>query len=450
MALVLLKKRTGFFLWFFGLIVLITQDWNVLLDYMEEFIMTINEEVERQMQIILQGAAQVVSEEELRAKLERSLRTGKPLTIKLGLDPSAPDIHLGHAVVLRKIRQMQELGHQAVVIIGDFTGRIGDPTGKAKGRKALSDREVLENAQTYQEQIFRILDPDRTQVRYNSEWLKRLCLEDILRLAATTTVARMLERDDFQNRYNNQVPIGLHEFFYPMMQAYDSVAIEADLELGGTDQTFNILMGRSLQKNMGLEPQVALFMPILEGLDGVEKMSKSLGNYVGINEEAQVMFKKVMEVPDSLIIRYFELTTDILPSDLENIKKAMADGCNPKDCKLILARTVTGLYHTEEETLAAEQFYQEAFAGKRIPQQIPELQIKTEKENVTGEGMLTLLDVVRPLVANGWVASGSELRRLVDQGGVQKNCEKVTNMGTVLHTGDVLRIGKKKFVKIIC
>ncbi len=432
-------------MWFFGLIVLIAQDLKKI---MEECIMMINEEVKRQMQIILQGAAQVVSEEALRTKIERSLCTGKPLIIKLGLDPSAPDIHLGHAVVLRKIRQMQELGHQAVIIIGDFTGRIGDPTGKSKGRKQMSDREVLENAQTYRDQIFRILDPDRTQVRYNGEWLELLGLEEVLRLAATTTVARMLERDDFQNRYNNQVPIGLHEFFYPLMQAYDSVAIDADLELGGTDQTFNILMGRSLQKSMGKEPQVALFMPILEGLDGVEKMSKSLGNYIGINEEAQVMFKKVMEVPDSLIIRYFELTTDILPNELECIKKALADGCNPRDCKLILARTVTGLYHTEEETKAAELFFKEAFAGKKIPQQIPVLQIKKKMENVSGEDGLTLLDAVRPLVANGWVASKSELRRLVEQGGVQKNGEKVMNMETVLYTGDVLRIGKKKFVKI--
>lgn len=213
------------------------------------------------------------------------MRTGKPLNIKLGLDPSAPDIHLGHAVVLRKIRQMQDLGHHAIIIIGDFTGRIGDPTGKAKGRKALSDREVLENAQTYKEQIFRVLDPEKTEVRFNGEWLELLNLEQVLRLASTITVARMLERDDFQNRYTHNTPIGLHEFFYPLMQAYDSVAIEADLELGGTDQTFNILMGRSLQKEQGMEPQVALFMPILEGLDGVEKMSKSLGNYIGVNEK---------------------------------------------------------------------------------------------------------------------------------------------------------------------
>lgn len=396
------------------------------------------------MRIILQGAAQVVSEEELAAKVERSIRTGIPLRIKLGLDPSAPDIHLGHAVVLRKIRQMQELGHQAIIIIGDFTGRIGDPTGKSKGRKALSDKEVLENAQTYQEQIFRVLDPKKTQVRYNGEWLELLTLEEVLRLAATTTVARMLERDDFQNRYSHNVPIGLHEFFYPLMQAYDSVAIEADVELGGTDQTFNILMGRSLQKDKGMEPQVALFMPILEGLDGVEKMSKSLGNYIGVNEDAKVMFKKIMEVPDRLIVRYFELTTDILPEELDKIKEALADGCNPRDVKLTLARTVTALYHTAEETESAEQFYQEAFSKKAIPQEIPVLQIVMEKE----VDEVTLTDAIRLLVNGGWAASGSEFRRLVAQGGVQKNGEKVSGMEEVIHTGDVLKIGKKKFVRI--
>ena len=404
----------------------------------------IRQEVRRQMRIILQGAAQVVSEEELAAKVERSIRTGIPLRIKLGLDPSAPDIHLGHAVVLRKIRQMQELGHQAIIIIGDFTGRIGDPTGKSKGRKALSDKEVLENAQTYQEQIFRILDPEKTQVRYNGEWLELLTLEEVLRLAATTTVARMLERDDFQNRYSHNVPIGLHEFFYPLMQAYDSVAIEADLELGGTDQTFNILMGRSLQKDRGMEPQVALFMPILEGLDGVEKMSKSLGNYIGVNEEAKVMFKKIMEVPDRLIVRYFELTTDILPEELDKIKESLADGCNPRDVKLMLARTVTALYHTAEETEGAEKFYSEAFSKKAIPEEIPSLLVVMEK----AASMMTLMDAVKPLVQEKWIASGSELRRLVVQGGVQKNGEKVASLDEAIHTGDVLKIGKKKFVRI--
>ena len=373
----------------------------------------VKKEVNRQMRIILKGVSQVIGEEELRAKVERSVRTGRPMTIKLGLDPSAPDIHLGHAVVLRKIKQMQDLGHRAVIIIGDFTGRIGDPTGKSKGRKALSDREILINAQTYQEQIFRVLDRDKTQVRYNGEWLELLNLEEVLKLAVTTTVARMMERDDFQRRYTQGIPIGLHEFFYPLMQAFDSVAIEADIELGGTDQTFNILMGRSLQKDQGMEPQAALFMPILEGLDGVEKMSKSLGNYIGVQEAAEVMFKKVMEIPDALIIKYFELATDILPEELDKIKEDLADGCNPRDIKLHLAEIITSLYHGEEETRAAKQFFEEAFTQKTIPSEVPSIQVVMERGN--------LLDAVRPLVENGVVISGGELRRLVAQGGVQKN-----------------------------
>ncbi len=397
-------------------------------------------EVNRQMRIILKGAESIIGEEDLRQKLEHSLITGTPLNIKFGMDPSAPDIHLGHAVPLRKLKQLQDLGHQIIIIIGDFTARIGDPTGKSKGRKALSSEEVLTNALTYQEQIFHILDREKTQVRYNGEWLELLTMEDILKLASTITVARMLERDDFQNRFSNQIPIGLHEFFYPLMQAYDSVEISADLELGGRDQTFNILMGRSLQKDFGLEPQAALFMPILEGLDGIEKMSKSLGNYIGIQEDAKVMFKKVMEVPDSLIIRYFELATDILPDELDEIEKCFKDGCNPRDIKLLLARTITRLYHTGEETNLAESFFREAFSEKSIPTDIPTLFVTRQKG--------TLQDVIPPLLENSLVKSGGEFRRLIMQGGVQINMEKISSLETPIHTGDVLKIGKKTFVKL--
>ena len=262
-----------------------------------------------------------IGEEELEQKIERSIQTGKPLNIKFGMDPSAPDIHLGHAVALRKLKQMQDLGHNVIIVIGDFTGKIGDPTGKSKGRKAMTDSEVAANAQTYQEQIFHILDRDKTQVRYNGEWLELLNLEEVLNLASTITVARMLERDDFHRRFHTGVPIGLHEFFYPLMQAYDSVELKADLELGGSDQTFNVLMGRSLQKERGQEPQAALFMPLLEGIDGNEKMSKSLNNYIGIYEDARTMFTKVMRIPDKLILKYFELATDIMPEELDLIKE---------------------------------------------------------------------------------------------------------------------------------
>ena len=397
-------------------------------------------EVNRQMRIILKGAENIIGEDDLRKKLERSLVTGTPLNVKFGMDPSAPDIHLGHAVPLRKLKQLQDLGHQIIIIIGDFTARIGDPTGKSKGRKALSSEEVLTNALTYQKQIFHILDREKTQVRYNGEWLELLTMEDILKLASTITVARMLERDDFQNRFSNQIPIGLHEFFYPLMQAYDSVEISADLELGGRDQTFNILMGRSLQKDYGFEPQAALFMPILEGLDGIEKMSKSLGNYIGIQEDAKIMFKKVMEVPDSLIIRYFELATDILPDELDEIEKRLKDDCNPRDIKLLLARTITRLYHTEEETSQAESFFREAFSEKSIPSDIPTLFVTRQKG--------TLQDVIPALLENSLIKSGGEFRRLIMQGGIQINMEKISSLETPIHTGDVLKIGKKTFVKL--
>ena len=412
--------------------------------------MTINEkgtdnrilksQVRHQMRIIKKGAANLVGEEELEAKIEKSLITGKPLTIKFGMDPSAPDLHLGHAVALRKLRQMQDLGHKIVVVIGDFTGKIGDPTGKSKGRRAMTDAEVLVNAQTYQEQVFHILDKDKTEVRYNGEWLELLQLDEVLRLASTMTVARMLERDDFENRFRNNIPIGLHEFFYPLMQAFDSVELEADLELGGTDQTFNILMGRTLQKEKGQEPQAALFMPILEGTDGVEKMSKSLGNYIGIHEDARTMFRKCMEVPDNLIVKYFELATDILPEDLDRIKEQLADGCNPKDCKLLLAHTITALYHTEEETADAEKFFEEAFTKKMIPDDIDSIQIVLDRNN--------LYDCIQPLVRSGVIASGSELRRLIAQGGLQKNGVRVAALEETIQNGDVLRVGKKKFVRL--
>lgn len=401
---------------------------------------TIKEQVQHQLRIIKQGAANLVGEEELQAKLERSILNGKPLTIKFGMDPSAPDIHLGHAVALRKLKQLQDLGHRIVIIIGDFTGRIGDPTGKSKGRKAMTNEEILRNAETYQEQVFHILDKEKTVVRYNGEWLELLRLEQILKLASTITVARMLERDDFEKRFRNNIPIGLHEFFYPLMQAFDSVELQADLELGGTDQTFNILMGRSLQKEMGQEPQAALFMPILEGIDGVEKMSKSLGNYIGIHEAAKVMFRKVMEIPDYMIVRYFELATDILPEELDKVKERLEGGCNPKEIKLQLAHTITVLYHGEKETSEAAKFFEEAFTKKAIPEDIDTLQVSAEQN--------TLFDCIQPLIKAGMINSGSELRRLIAQGGVQKNGERVEHLEEKVTNGDVLRLGKKRFVRL--
>ncbi len=398
---------------------------------------------QEQMRIILKGVDTVVSEEELFEKLKRSYEQKKPLTVKLGLDPSAPDIHLGHAVVLRKIKQIQDLGHKVVIVIGDFTGKIGDPTGRSKTRAPLTDEQVKENAKTYCEQIFKILDQEKTEVRFNSEWLSKLTFEDVIKLAATTTVARMLERDDFQNRYQNQIPIGIHEFFYPLMQAYDSIELEADIELGGTDQTFNILMGRTLQKAFGQEQQVAILMPILEGLDGVEKMSKSLGNYIGVNEPAHVMFKKVMEVPDDLIIRYYELATDEHPDEIEKVKKELAEGVNPRDVKYRLAKIITSLYHTTEEVEKAMAYYDAAFSRKDIPDDIPELKVEEESA--------TISDIVPQLVEMGLVKSRSEFTRLVKQNGVRLNNEKLAfeDINKVIENEDVLRIGKKRFIKFV-
>lgn len=402
---------------------------------------SLRKQAAHQMRVIRQGSIELIGEEDLERKLERSILTGTPLRVKFGMDPSAPDLHLGHAVALRKLKQFQDLGHTVIIIVGDFTGKIGDPTGKSKGRKALTDAEVLRNAQTYQEQVFHILDREKTIVRYNGEWLELLSLDQVLKLASTITVARMLERDDFQTRFRNNTPIGLHEFFYPLMQAYDSVEIQADLELGGTDQTFNILMGRSLQKDLGQEPQAALFMPILEGTDGVEKMSKSLGNYIGLYESARDMFQKTMQIPDDMIIKYFELTTDILPEELDLIRAELENGRNPRDIKMQLAEMVTSLYHTSQETQEAKDFFVQAFSRKEVPEQADTLSVPF------GQGKIS--DCLPLLVSAGYAASGSELRRITAQGGLRKNGVRVESVEETICSGDVLRIGKRRFVKII-
>lgn len=398
--------------------------------------------VEEQLKIMTKGVEQLIGEEDLKQKLERSIETNTPLVFKLGLDPSAPDIHLGHTVVLRKMKQVQDLGHEVVIIIGDFTGKIGDPTGKSKTRKQLTTEQVVENAKTYEKQVLKILDPKKTRICFNSEWLGKLKFEDVIKLAATTTVARMLERDDFMKRFTSQTAIGVHEFFYPLMQAYDSVAIKADVELGGTDQTFNILMGRTLQKQYGQESQAAMFLPILEGIDGVEKMSKSLGNYIGVDEPANVMFKKVMEIPDHLIFRYFDLVTDEHPDWIEELRKEMENGRNPKEIKLLLAECITNLYHTTSEVEEAKRYYEQAFTKKGIPDDIEELHLE--------EGEIVLLDIMKKLIERKMIASGSELRRMIQQGGVYVNGERLLNVDYFfVEEETVIKIGKKKFIKII-
>ena len=362
--------------------------------------------IDEQIKIISKGVDEIIGLDELKEKLDKN----KSLTVKLGLDPSAPDIHLGHTVVLRKLRQLQDLGHNIVIIIGDFTGKIGDPTGKSKARKALTTEQVLENAKTYEEQIFKVLDKKKTKVNFNSEWLSKMNFEDVIRLGSKMTVARMLERDDFKKRYENQMPISIHEFFYPLMQGFDSVEIKADIELGGTDQRFNLLMGRMLQKEFGQEPQCTIMMPLLEGLDGINKMSKSLGNYIGIDEDARVMFEKIMTLPDELIVKYFELVTDIHPDKVEKIKELLRDGANPRDIKMQLGREIVKLYHGKDAVKDAEDRFKLVFQKKEIPDDIKCIEVSKEK-----------LDLAEIITNNLLAKSKNEFRRLVAQGGVKIN-----------------------------
>jgi len=410
-----------------------------------ELNMDITDEVKRQLEIIKQGTAEIISEEELSEKLIKSLKTGRPLKIKLGLDPTAPDIHLGHTVVLHKLRHFQELGHHIVLIIGDFTGRIGDPSGKSETRKQLTEEEISKNAQTYEEQIYKILDPQRTELTFNSRWLAPLKLEDVIQIASKCTVARMLERDDFHNRYKRGDAISIHEFFYPLMQAYDSVAINADIELGGTDQKFNLLMGRNLQREYGQEPQIAIMMPILEGLDGVQKMSKSLGNYIGINEPPGEMFGKAMSIPDDLIIRYFTLVTTYSPSEVKEIERGLKEGTlHPRDVKMRLAGEIVSLYHGREAAIEAQREFERVFSRREIPENIPEFSIAfSELDN-------NKIWLPKLLVEANLVSSTSEGKRLIKQGAVKINGEKIVDQDAEveLQDGMIIKVGKRKFMKI--
>lgn len=410
----------------------------------------ITKQPEEQLKIIKKGLFELINEEDLLNKLKRSYDEQKPLVVKLGLDPSAPDIHLGHTVVLRKIKQLQDLGHHAVIIIGDFTGRIGDPTGRSKVRNQMTKEEVLINARTYEDQIMKVLDPEKTEVRFNSEWLKKLDFEDVIMLAGKVTVARILERDDFSNRYKNQQAIGLHEFFYPLMQAYDSVHIGADIELGGTDQTFNILMGRALQKDYGLESQIAMFVPILEGIDGVNKMSKSLGNYIGIDEEPDVIYRKVMTIPDNLIIRYFELVTDIHPDEVEVYKRELESGeVNPRDIKMSLACEITSLYHGVDKAEAAERHFQVMYQQREVPDNIKEYVINQslERPDLMDNGEIDL----PMLICNvDFAKSKSEARRLLTQNAVKIDGERFTELTySMQEEGFIIAVGKNKIVKVV-
>ena len=392
--------------------------------------------IDVQMARIRRGAAEIVVETELRGKLERSARTGSPLLVKLGLDPTAPDLHLGHTVVLQKLRDFQDLGHRIVIVIGDFTGMIGDPSGRSETRKPLTWEEIRANAETYRAQLGKVLDMSRTQVDFNSTWLSKLTFENIIRETAHLTLAQMLQREDFANRYASGRPISLHELLYPLAQGYDSVALRCDVELGGTDQTFNLLVGRDLQRAHGQEPQVALTVPILEGLDGVQKMSKSLGNFVGITEPPAEMYGKLMSVSDDLMFRYFELVTRVSEEEIGELKKL-----HPMEAKKRLASTVTAMYHGEAGAALGEAHFSRVVQGKEIPEKIEEVKLATPSEG---------LSIVRAMVGSGLVATNSEGRRLILQGAVEVDGMRLTDVNQPLQTGReyLIRVGKRRFKRV--
>ncbi len=394
-----------------------------------------------QMDLIKRGASEIIPEEELVQKIEKSLKTQKQLIIKLGCDPSRPDLHLGHSVVLRKLAQFQTLGHQALLIIGDFTGMIGDPSGRNATRPALSLDATRENGQSYFEQASKILDKEKTRIVYNSEWLSKMSFEDVIKLSSKYTVARMIERDDFTKRFRSGEPISLHEFLYPLAQAMDSVAIQSDVELGGTDQKFNLLVGRDIQREFGLEPQVILTMPLLVGTDGVEKMSKSYGNYIGISDSPRDIFGKTLSISDTLIYDYFVLTTLVSADYLSEVKQKLTDGAsNPRDIKRDLAKKLVELYHSTEAAREAEEEFDRIFIKKEIPDEIPEA--VTELSELSAVDLLMKFELA---------PSRGEARRLIQQGGVSLNSRKIADPAEViiLEKENILKVGKRKFLKII-
>lgn len=401
--------------------------------------------IDEQMEIIRRGTLEIIPEDELRAKLERSQKTGIPLKLKLGLDPTAPDIHLGHTVVLRKLRQFQDLGHEVIVIIGDFTASIGDPSGRSATRPMLAPEEIAANAKTYEDQYCLVLDRDKTHVRFNSEWLGRLDFAEVIRIAAKVTVARVLERDDFQSRLAAGEPIGVHEILYPICQAYDSVVLESDVELGGLDQKFNILMGRDLQRQFGQEPQVAMFMPILVGLDGTQKMSKSLGNYIGLTDPPNDMFGKVMSIPDDVMVQYFELVTDVPMTEVKEIESGLKSGkLHPMDVKKRLAREIVSLYHGADSARDAQAEFERVFSERELPSEMATIHVA---RSMLQNGKIW---VPRLLVISGFASTNREARRLIEQGAVSLDGERISdpNAELTIKNGQVLRVGKLRFGKI--
>jgi tyrosyl-tRNA synthetase len=397
--------------------------------------------LDEQLAFLGKGTVDLIEKNDLKAKLQR----GKPLTVKVGFDPTAPDIHLGHTVVMRKMKHFQQLGHRVVFLIGDFTGLIGDPTGKKATRPALTKEEVLQNADTYKQQVFKILDPVKTEVRFNSEWLGALGAEGMIKLAAKYTLARILERDDFKKRYSTQQPIALHELLYPLAQGYDSVALKADVEMGGTDQLFNLLVGRDLMREYGLEPQVVITMPLLEGLDGVEKMSKSLGNYIGINEEPQSIFGKVMSISDELMWKYYLLSTDLTPDDIAARRSEVESGAmHPMTAKRELAKSIIRDFHSAEAAEAAEQEFRRIFSDKQAPTDLEEKELPSSPEPQL---------LAKVMTAAGLAPANKEAQRLIAQGGVLVDDAKVDDVKRTLDATAgktyLLKVGKRRFAKIV-
>ncbi len=396
--------------------------------------------INEQMDVIRRGTVDLLPEDELVQKLEKSIKENKPLIIKQGFDPTAPDIHLGHTVGIRKLQQFQELGHQVVVIIGDYTAMVGDPSEKNSTRPRLTHEDVMKNAKTYQDQFFKILTKQKTQIRYNGEWFSKLTFNEIMGLASKFTVARMLERDDFSNRYSNQLPISIHEFFYPLMQGYDSVMIKADVELGATEQKFNLVIARQIQKEYDIAQQIVLTLPVLVGVDGTQRMSKSLGNYIGIDEYANETYGKVMSIPDELIFPYFELITDVSLSELVDIKKMLNDPqTNPRDIKKYLARTIVRMYHGDKSSQNSESEFERIFVQKKLPDKMQEFNLVDPSYR---------LDDL--LVETKTANSKSDARRLIQQGGVTINGEKISDPFTKININQeiILKVGKRKFAKV--
>lgn len=398
--------------------------------------------IDEQLAHLRKGTVEIIREEDLRAKLERAARTGVPLKVKLGADPTAPDIHLGHTVVVRKLRAFQELGHTVVFLIGDFTSLIGDPSGRSTTRPKLTREEINAHAETYKTQIFKLLDPEKTVVDFNSRWMDALGAGGFVRLASHVTVKQILERDDFQKRLNEEKPIALHELLYPLVQAYDSVALEADIELGGTDQKFNLLMGRNLQREYHQEPQTVITMPLLEGTDGVQKMSKSLGNYIGINEAPQEMFGKVMSISDELMWRYYELLTDLSVEEIKRLRaSAEAGERNPRDLKVELAKHVINDFHSASDAQAAEEEFNRVFKRKEVPNEIEERAVASQ-----------VWKLPRLLVETALAPSMAEARRLVEQGGVRVDGEKISRAEAEIDLSPeraaLIQVGKRRFLRV--